>query len=397
MTLYGLDLMQDPQGKYHLLEINGVCSGMRGFEIIYGDNRVEEKVHQMLQQRYGKVTLNDGSYARLQYKKEHPVGYVWYSMLKKLGLFPRQKPSPFFHFPSARVSWLNEKVPISTDHPFPLESYLGQESAVVSPPLGADQYHEKLPHPLVNPYLTEAIAANKFFTYQVLKNSAVRDLIPPATLLGLGFTHEQELADLIEKYDSFVIKPTLGSRGRGLEFISKETAKIHQHTRGPIQDVDALTSMYGKPEDLLYVEDLAKKDIFSFQIGLGIIQPFIPSAQLTDSETQVYQCIRAIVCNERFVDAYARVSLTKKANLAQGATPCPYTEKDEIASLSEKIIAVFEEECFRYEPENFRQELYGQYITSRGQTTSEMRKGDLNRGLGGLFSNLAESLTARLP
>ena len=78
MTLYGLDLMQDQQGKYHLLEINGVLSGMRGFEQIYGDDRVQQKVFQMLEQRYGKITVNDGTYAKLQYKKDHPWGYKFF-------------------------------------------------------------------------------------------------------------------------------------------------------------------------------------------------------------------------------------------------------------------------------------------------------------------------------
>ncbi|MBI4147053.1 hypothetical protein HY494_00180 [Candidatus Woesearchaeota archaeon] len=73
MTLYGIDLLQDQEGKYHLLEVNGVKSGMNGFKHIYGDDRIEEKVYQMLQHRYGKVTINDNSYFRLQYQKEHPL------------------------------------------------------------------------------------------------------------------------------------------------------------------------------------------------------------------------------------------------------------------------------------------------------------------------------------
>lgn len=399
MTLYGIDLVQDPEGKYHLLEINGIRSGMKGFEFIYGDNRVQERAYQMLQQRYGKVTLNDGSYARLQFKQEHPVRYAFGSLLKKIRLLPKIKPSPFFRIPSARISWLKEKVPLSTAQLMPFEPYLGQESAVISTPWDYDQYHEELPHPLINPYLTEAISANKFFTYQVLKNSSVKDMVPPATLLGLGFTHEQELADLIEKYSSFVIKPILGSQGRGLEFISKEAAQKHRHSRGPILNVDSLNSLHVKPEELLYVEDLVKENNFLFQIGLGVIQPFIesrPFPGFTSEDVRMYHCIRAIICNEQFVDAYARVSLTKKANLAQGAVAYPCKDKDEVACLSEKIVAVFEEECFRYEPDNFREELYWQYLESRGETTLEMRKRDIQKGLDGLISDFSQSLLSRL-
>ena|SRR3989344_7337000 len=84
MTLYGLDLARDQQGKYHLLEINGIRSGMKGFEYIYGDNRVEEKVFKMLQKRYGSLTVNDGTYAELQYKKEHPFRYALGTVRNKI-------------------------------------------------------------------------------------------------------------------------------------------------------------------------------------------------------------------------------------------------------------------------------------------------------------------------
>ena len=106
-----------------------------------------------------------------------------------------------------------EKIPVSHSRAFPFEPYTGQESGV----LNLD--NEELLHPLVNPYLTEAIANNKFYTYQVLKDSAIKDMIPKSTLLGLGFTHEQELEEILQTASQFVIKPILGSQGRGIEII----------------------------------------------------------------------------------------------------------------------------------------------------------------------------------
>ncbi len=393
MTLYGLDLVQDQEGKYHLLEINGVCSGMKGFEHIYSDNRVEDKVHELLQQRYGKLTVNDGTYRIMKFKKEHPFKYAWNKVSSNIPFLRKKNLAllKLFSLPTARVDWLLETVPKSTSLSFPFESYTGQESAVLS----TMHYNEELPHPLVNPYLTESIAANKFFTYQVLKDSSIKELVPPSTLLGLGFTHEEELAELLGGAPSFIIKPILGSQGRGLEFVTKDAAKQFQLSRSPI-DLLNLRAVYAKPEDLLYVEDLIKVGLFSFQHGLGLIQPFIESKRLFEG-MEKYSCIRAIVCNEQFVDAYLRVSPQKKVNLSQGAQAYPCKDKDEIASLSEKIVAVFEEECFRYDPKSFRQELYGQYIKSRGETTLEMRERDLLNGLATMFANFISSGLYHLP
>ena len=393
MTLYGLDLVQDQQGKYHLLEINGICSGMKGFEHIYGDDRVEDQVYQMLEQRYGKLSVNDGVYQVMKFKKEHPFKFVWNNVKDKIPFLRKRDRSlqKLFSLPTARMDWLLEKIPHPTGRLFPFESYIGQDSAVLS-----THYNQELPHPLVNPYLTEAIAYNKFFTYQVLKDSSISGMVPRSTLLGLGFTHEDELAELLDDHSSFVIKPILGSQGRGIEFILKEAAKKHQHSRGPVDVPGPISSLYAKPEHLVYVEDLVKLNAFSFQPGLGIIQPFIDSRRSIDGAKK-YTSIRAIVCNERFVDAYTRVSLKKKVNLSQRAQAYPCREKNEIASLSEKIVTVFEEECLRYEPANFKQELYGQYTQSRGETTLEMRERDAQKGLEVLMFDLTTSKLGRLP
>lgn len=392
MTLYGIDLIQDQQGKYHLLEINGICSGMKGFEQIYGDNRVEEEVYHRLQERYGKITINNGSYMIMKYKKEHPFKYGFFSVIDKIPLLGkvifREPRSVLLSLPAARVSWMEEKISFTHSHVFPFEAYIGQESAVIS-----SHRNEELPHPLVNPYLMEKIAKNKFFTYQILKNSELRDLISPSTLLGLGFTHEPELEEILGSASHFVIKPILGSQGRGVEIIDKKTAGEHQNTRGPAGYVTVGRSPLFPKLEPYYLEDFVQEDIFSFQAGLGIIQPFIDSRQAIGKK-RMYTSIRSIVCNEKFVDAYVRASLQKKVNLAQGAKAFPCKDKDEIASLSEKIVAVFEEQCMDYEPKNLNQRSYGQYIESRGKTTEKMRLEDAVTELGLRIADHAEALTS---
>ena len=48
MSLYGLDVIVTENDGRFLNEINGVLSGMRGFQQVYGDSRVEEKVFENL-------------------------------------------------------------------------------------------------------------------------------------------------------------------------------------------------------------------------------------------------------------------------------------------------------------------------------------------------------------
>jgi glutathione synthase/RimK-type ligase-like ATP-grasp enzyme len=62
MSLYGLDvLIERDTGKYHINEINGIASGMHGFRQIYGDDRVEKKVYAMLEEKYGPLSVYDGT------------------------------------------------------------------------------------------------------------------------------------------------------------------------------------------------------------------------------------------------------------------------------------------------------------------------------------------------
>ena len=79
MSLYGLDVLVEREtDKYYLGEIGGVRSGTKGFKEIYGDSRIERTICDMLLDRYGKVTVNDGTYSRERFRKTHPViNFIW--------------------------------------------------------------------------------------------------------------------------------------------------------------------------------------------------------------------------------------------------------------------------------------------------------------------------------
>ncbi len=76
MTLFGLDLAQDQEGKWKLFEINGANSGMPGFNAIYGDDRVQKQVYAMLGERYGELAINTEASSAQRFAEEHTLRAV---------------------------------------------------------------------------------------------------------------------------------------------------------------------------------------------------------------------------------------------------------------------------------------------------------------------------------
>ncbi|MBI4116528.1 hypothetical protein HY449_02170 [Candidatus Pacearchaeota archaeon] len=157
MSLYGLDIMEDSEGKKHLLEINGIRSGMHGFEQIYGDDRVERKVWGMIQEQHGKLTVNDGTLFLKKIIDAHPIAFYVGNFFYKFP-FLRKKllRHPILSSKDAETDWMEDKPENSRLHFPPFERYLGQESTVIN------FWNEKLEHPLVNDFAAEEIARSKF-------------------------------------------------------------------------------------------------------------------------------------------------------------------------------------------------------------------------------------------
>ena len=383
MSLYGLDIIKDREGNYLLTEINGVNSGMRGFQQIYRDNRVREQVIRKLEKVYGTITLNDGSYKIAERNKSRKnfiiskIYYLLYKAIKKNKRLNRWLLSPnVLESSKAQIEWLQEHIEDKvTDlrdfHPF--EIYNGQDSTVLN------VINEELPHPLVNPFVVEEITRNKFLQYLVLRNTEVKGYLPRSTLVDLGATHESELEEILKMSDSFVLKPILGFQGRGFKYLTGEEAEQYRNTRGSVCDLEFFDKLVNyidrdRAKRKIFIEDMIDDADFSFEVGMSIIQPFIDSEKIRNDE-KVYSVIRAIVCNGSFIDAYQRVSNNKRVNLTQGAKaePLDRVEKEEIKFLSEFIINIFEKECEVYEQQSFKNILYNLYIESRGRTSIEER------------------------
>lgn len=389
MSLYGLDLAVDQEGKPYLLEINGLRSGMRGFQQIYGDNRVQEQVCRMLSEKYGTLTVNNGTYSRARFRRQRPFRYAYNKAINALihvpivgryvyaAVFPKVLTSPH-----ALIGWLQEKEQAEkavkmegkTEKEtifgfFPI--YEGQDSTVLN--LLNDK---ELSHPVVNSYVAEEIAGNKLWQYLVLEPTPIRRALPPTTVVGLGWV-AHDFDEIVEQHSSFALKPILGSQGMGIQLLNQMEARNFQFQAGPVfpEPADRKISLLALVQKTflqkkpLHLEDLVEKEDFMFENGIAVLQPFIDTKSVLVEESvkngengeEGYSSIRAIVCNGQFVDAYRRFSPQWKVNLAQGATAKPY-EADGLAEFCEFIVETYEQACAQLNPETFRKDLYVRYM-----------------------------------
>lgn len=389
MSLYGLDIIVRREEQRVLTEINGINSGMSGFQQIYGDNRVQEQVFEMLQEKYGKLTVNDGSYAVNLFKKKHPLLFAANNLLLKT---PLARPllfltlllhsSPVLYSEKAETEWLQEDAKNAKILRLPFESYTGQESTVMN------ILNERLLHPTVNPIVTEEITRNKFLQYLLLKDSSYSEAMPESTLVGLGATDEDELNRMLFEYDAFVAKPILGNCGRGVRFLNREEVeRKYRFSRGPTRDLDmsdALLSLLKKEAKTIYIEDFIREGNFSFEAGVSILQPFIDS-----QEQGEYSIVRAIVCNGKFVDAYQRKSHNLNVNLSQDATAHSFDYDADFVHFCESLVEEFEFHSQRLPLQTFRKDLYQRFLNQRGETSETQRSLDSSAPL---MNELAASI-----
>lgn len=359
MSLYGLDIIENDE-KRHILEINGINSGMKGFSQIYGDDRIKKKVYGMLEDKYGKLTLNDGTFLRNEFKKKHPFKFARdYAICKIPGLRNIVFPMPEVLLSAdAETDWLGEKLNVDKIPFDEFERYSGQESTVIN------SANQKLPHPSVNNLISEDIARNKFLQYMVLRNSEISENIIPSMLVGLGAADNNSLVKMASS-NGFVAKPILGNQGRGVRFLTQEEGILfYQNTGGPIYGSSAnIFSQFNKNEKETYLEDLIAENDFEFEYGLSLLQPFIESKKKINQE-EVYSSIRAIVCNGKFVDAYRRISENKKVNLSQDAKAVKLYYDSGFPDFCENVARVFEEKTKSLNPFTFREELYMEYFNA---------------------------------
>jgi len=297
MSLFGLDILVEREtGKFYIAEINGIGSGRRGFREIYGDDRVDRKIFDMLVQRYGRLSINTGYYLRERAGENMSTYEILF--LDPLGILMLNQ--EFHH------GGYNFRV------------YEDQDSTVLN------YVNEILPHPLVNPYVTEEITRSKFLQYLMLRETELAEHIPQSALVGMGVIDERELDEMLGKYSTFAVKPLTGSCGKDIGIVHKDHVKDFMksyigcelkpfviHKSGAEPD----SSLYESFSELLFslrmlicpwvIDNRVRQRDFSFEKRIWVAQPFIDTRQTIEGK-EMYTSVRAIVCNGKFVDASSR-------------------------------------------------------------------------------------------
>ena len=389
MSLYALDIIPTREGKDFVSEVSGVGSSMAGFRNVHGDNRVEERVWQMLREKYGKITVNTGRYSRQRARAARPIWFAAFNVAMRTpiisDIFWRYMMPPVLDSSKAHTDWRRDRsIKQGWQNP-PFEFYIGQESTVLN------LVNQTLPHPLVNPFVAEALTRNKFLQYLTLRESEIGGSLPRSTLVGLGATHEKELEEILESGSEFAVKPVRGFCGRGFQRLTKDEAAQYMKTRGPVERISVWRSMAaidrGRPA-MPYFEDYVDAGNFDFEAGISVLQPFIDSRGAIGGSNGHFCAVRAIVCNGEFVDAYFMTSPNPAVNMAKGAVPHAFEADERFRYSCERTAAVLEEESARHSPDGYKKKLYTAYIDARGRTTKHQRKADSSAPLVGVVSSM---------
>src|SRR3989344_5705507 len=383
MTLYGLDIIIDREGRNNLCEINGVRSGMGGFQTIYGDNRVEEKVWRMLQEKHGKLTINYGRYLSDKSKKERQLSFylsnIYDFLLNPFSFHQRMTRLPvypIFRDSSAEIMWVSElewpgvSENFSTEFDYAFEEYSGQESTVLN------IINHKLPHPLVNPFIDEHTTRNKLLQYVLLRDTCIGPALSKSVLVGLNVATHEEIDKLLIQGDHFVVKPILGVQGKGIRIINKEEAlKYGYEDDKPNKNIylDVLKriavarhrslGMRDISDDLFDIKSMAEEGEYDFESVVSLLQQFVDSKEVINGQ-ETYSVIRAIVCNGIFVDAYRGISPEPCVNNSRKATnPCAFEADDGFREFCEKTVLIYSEQCAQLHPEDYKKQLYSRYFS----------------------------------
>lgn len=374
-NLYGLDILVDQEGKFHLGEINGQNSGIAGFRKLYGDNRVAAKIVSTLEEQAGKITFNNGEYHLLEFTRKHPLksfvqvffekfASYFPTLVQKFRVYHRERLLKKYHLrEKGYIDWLQEPIPKQSASEYELEAYHGQPSTVLN------FHNHSIPDPSVNSFEGELITDNKLLQYVLLKNqknSAIAKYLIPTIAVGMGAESHTEIDELLQENDTFVIKPILGCCGRGVRSLSAKELAARKGLSGTFHRISLLDWVMPLRHNPATIAESIACHNYTFEIGLAIVQPFINT--LHNGE---YRSIRAIVCCDKFIDAYERRSKSIVVNLSQGAR-VREANYHGLADLCETIVKTYESQiAHNRSNEYIKSHLYYHWLKNRSNSPDE--------------------------
>ncbi|MBU0471654.1 MAG: hypothetical protein KKF65_03450 [Nanoarchaeota archaeon] len=329
MSVYGLDFIKINDSEYFLIEINGITSGMKGYDELYGTDTAAD-INKLINPHHKEI----------------------------INFFESVKKKKSFFLKSKKSEKHNEmKIKFCLSY-FPWDLRYYMNDIVVYNWSNSPIIHDLMS---VNPYVNEEITRNKFMQHLLLKDTSVKKIMPESTLVGLGFCDYITLNRLIDSNYQLVKKPLLNNMGSNVEFINSNHARKYFIEQGGVWPENGIQGIIGKifrnPDLISYFQ---KSDSL-FEKGLSLLQE---PKKITDNlliKYGGYNSIRLLVCNGKSIKSYMRIANNRIVNLSQSAKPVPYGS-EKLDDLAEEVVSVFENKCKSLDRNNFRRELYGQYF-----------------------------------
>ncbi len=211
--------------------------------------------------------------------------------------------------------------------------------------------------PVVNPAHHQLVCADKLYQHHVLSKTNIADALVPTMPLGLGIETREGYDAFMQKNhdDILVLKPARGSRGYGVRMLPRKIIESEEDLIGkPISKLVSIEEAWVKLSP--YCLDFLNECI-------EILSPYVPSKEIRSKETGKTHdaCMRAIVFNGEFIDAYWRLAPEPldascpleerfRANLSCGAiAKAPRDVELEIAkSFSESVASALDDAMLPY-------------------------------------------------
>jgi hypothetical protein len=328
-NLYGVDAAIDVEtGLPVLHELNGICSGMKGFREL----GLREQLDNNLADRI--IEIADG--------KPIIMGIVQKAMYKvlknkQIEVSKKDPDSPFNLNLEKKVDecgFIYGSAPSLQHSFFPLTDDKG--------------YQDKC----ANPLLLEWIVGSKLLQQILLEQTAISDSIPKGVLICNGKSNWQEYVE-ISGHDTFIYKPLFECQGRGIKIMGKEEALEALEKDSILKTVLKTVGKIFTPIEYDQCSAPRKRP-------KALLQKFVKSKPVYCAETGNYHSASArIIHFNGAIEGYWRLSpkavddpnaseKTKHVvNLAREGIVAPMSDKDKeiLFPYADKVIAAFESQA----------------------------------------------------
>lgn len=406
VSIYGVDLKQQPDGTVKAIEINGVDSGTDFFKNPEWHDYYFRFMNALGEAVQGKPIFiefhQDSVYTATEVEKETLRTWGKYGNLRHKCRRFRDSLDPVFWF---NDTWLDDVEQFEIDNltkppedevlyyvaagrrlglqvvpftrywikgdQFRFKDSDGIEHRIAKRDIGClwvksssleylAQHYPQHTDIYVNNALAERIAASKVLFHTLITDfgNGLAEMLPPTTLFGLG-TYTPETFEMLKQGAYVVRKQSGGSCGVGVDILRNQE----------ILQLFGASYKYNYERIRESVITLLKESVhFELEEFVEVYQPFIPSKPIYAQRTKAYHdgCARGVVISPGYQDPIwiggqwrlapqpsgtdTPLNEQYRANLSRGAIPQPLTPEEDAAMkpFAEGFIQKYEEVVMRY-------------------------------------------------